>query len=83
MKNVFWVVGAAQHLKMVLDDSGQMLALRIEMAWRGPTMCATGLNEMPHVDRDRDDDGGIFGDVDSEDINNGNYFEWTNVCIEN
>ena len=33
------------------------------MAWRGPTMCCTGLDEMPHVDRDdRDDDGVVFGD---------------------
>ena len=35
------------------------------MGWRGPTMCCTGLDEMPHVDRDRDDDGGVFGDDDT------------------
>ena len=46
--------------------TGQMVALRIEMALRGATLCATRFNEMPHVDRD--DDDVIFSvDVDDND----------------
>ena len=61
--------------------TGQMLALRIEMAWRGPTLCATGFNEMPHVDTD--DDDVIFGldDADNDEDNNDDV--WANACIEN
>ena len=39
------------------------------MALRGPTLCATRFNEMPHVDVDRDDV--IFG-VDEDDYDDDN-----------
>lgn len=76
MKSVFQPQEGPQYLKMVLDDWANA---SIE-DWDGLegtiTMSATGLDEMPHVDRDEADV--IFGD-DDDDVDGQIYWElkWT------